>query len=109
MSATLFATELSDTTFEVEVLRESVPVLVGFYRDGAGAAQIANQIRSLAEESRGKVKCCLLDAGRFDSVAREYGLNRAPGFLLFKDGEAIERVEGPAPPLVLRALLSRYA
>lgn len=104
-------TEVSEETFGSEVVTESSPVLVAFYdeEDRREAERTLSPLEMLAEMNLGRVKCCRVNVRKFAQFAKEYRLRSLPSFLLFKEGEVCQRVEGHATPRVLNALVNRYA
>lgn len=101
--------ELTENTFEAEVLHASTPVLVAYIGPGAeGSPYVENTLRQVAEENLGKVKCALMHVSPFPAAAFAYHPGRVPAFVLHKDGEVLQKIVGPASPQVLRILLMKY-
>jgi len=100
---------LQDSTFEEEVLKSQVPVLVDFWATWCGPClRIAPIVEELAEENKGKVKVCKVDVDENQQAAINYGVQSIPTLILFKDGEVAERIVGAVPKRVLQEAISKH-
>lgn len=94
--------EVSDDTFEQEVLQSSMPVLVDFWAVWCGPCKaIAPVVEELAGEYEGKLKVMKLDVDDNPRTPTTYGVQSIPTLLLFKDGRPAERIVGAVPKKVL--------
>lgn len=89
---------LSDSTFEQEVLKADMPVLVDFWAEWCGPCKmIAPAINELAGEYAGKAKIAKLDVDSNQVIASQYGIRSIPSLLIFKNGRVVDQIVGALP------------
>ena len=89
---------LADGTFESEVLKSEVPVLVDFWAPWCAPCRaIAPAIDDLAETYAGKVKVVKLNDDEQPSTPQKYGIRGIPTLILFKNGAAVDQIVGGIP------------
>ena len=100
---------LSDSTFDQEVLKSKIPVLVDFWATWCGPCiRLAPVIDELAAENAGKVKVCKVDVDESQQAAVTYAVQSIPTLILFKDGEMVERIVGGVPKRVLQEAINKH-
>jgi thioredoxin 1 len=86
-----------DKSFEEDVLRAGVPVLVDFWAPWCQPCRaIAPFVEQLAEQYAGKVKVGKMNIDDHPSTPQRYNIRGIPTLLLFKDGAVIDQLVGAA-------------
>jgi thioredoxin 1 len=95
--------DITEDTFQGEVLDAQVPVLVDFSAVWCGPCKMLDPVvDELAGEWGDSVKVVRLDVDYSPSLAMNYRVMGVPTLILFKDGEPVERVTGYQPKDRLR-------
>lgn len=90
--------EVTDATFEEEVLKSGEPVLVDFWAPWCGPCRmVAPLVEELAGEYDGKVKFVKLNTDDNMKTAARYGIRSIPTLLMFKGGELVDQIIGFRP------------
>jgi thioredoxin 1 len=99
---------LQDATFEKEVLKSDVPVLVDFWAVWCGPCKaIAPTVEELAKTYKGKVKVAKMDVDEHQQVPQQYGIRSIPTLLLFKGGRVVDTIVGAVPKAKLEESLKK--
>ena len=99
--------EVTDATFEAEVLKSPVPVAVDFYLDQCGPCRVLKpMLESLAETIGDKAKVVAVNVAENEQLVIEYGISAVPTILVFvRGGREVRRMVGLAELGELRELL----
>lgn len=98
--------EVTDATFDAEVLKSSQPVLVDFWADWCQPCKmIAPVVEELAKEYDGQIKFTKLDVDANAQTPGSYNIRGIPTLIIFKNGKPVEQVVGAVPKSVLKRRL----
>jgi thioredoxin 1 len=100
--------QLTDDSFESEVLQSSTPVLVDFWASWCAPCKaISPVVDGLADEFEGKVKVGKLNVDENPATPGQYGVRGIPTLILFKDGKVVDQVVGAVPKNQLEGLIKK--
>lgn len=86
---------LEDGTFDKEVLKSDIPVLVDFWAVWCGPCKaIAPVVEQIAVDFKGKVKVGKMDIDKHQGVAQKFNIRSIPTLLVFKGGKVVDTVIG---------------
>ncbi len=89
---------VNEESFEDEVLKADLPVLVDFSAEWCGPCKMVDPIvHELSEDWAGKVKVVKIDADESPGILIKYGIMGIPTLMFFVNGEVKERVTGYQP------------
>ncbi len=90
--------DVTDATFDGEVLKSDLPVLVDFWAEWcAPCRQIAPIVKDLAEQYGDQVKVVKLNIDESPQTPGTYGIRSIPTVLAFKDGQVVSQLTGARP------------
>jgi len=79
---------VSDVSFDADVLKSSQPVLVDYWAAWCGPCKmIAPMLEEVATEFAGKVTVAKLNVDENQETAAKFGIRGIPTLMLFKDGK----------------------
>ena len=94
--------------FEKDVIQSEIPVLVDFSATWCGPCRaIAPFVEQVASEFSGKARVVTIDVDEYPEVAGKYGIMSIPSLVVFKGGQAVDRIVGAAPKDQISGLLAR--
>ena len=89
---------VTEDTFESEVIKSKVPVLVDFTAVWCGPCKMLSPvIAELAQDWEGKVNIYKMDVDTNPETPQKYSVMGVPSLILFKDGEIAARITGFRP------------
>jgi thioredoxin 1 len=99
----------TDATFDAEVLKSDLPVLVDFWAAWCGPClMIAPVVDEIAEANKGKLKVVKMNVDENGQTPQTYGVMAIPTLILFKGGQLAEKVVGVLPKAKLTELISKH-
>ncbi|KDN84162.1 thioredoxin [Kitasatospora sp. NPDC059646] len=101
--------EVTDATFDAEVLKSDKPVLVDFWATWCGPCrQVAPVLEDIAAEHGDKLSIVKLDVDANQETAAAYNVISIPTLNVYKGGELVKTITGARPKAALLRELAEY-
>ncbi|MDT0575067.1 thioredoxin [Croceicoccus sp. F390] len=95
---------VTDASFDADVLKSGQPVLVDFWADWCGPCKmIAPALEEISDEMAGQVTIAKMDIVANTDVPGQIGVQSIPLMVLFKDGKQVAQKLGAAPKGQIKA------
>ncbi len=100
------ALEITDATFEEEVLNSDIPVMIDFWAEWcAPCKMIAPAIDEIAKEYEGKIKVGKVDVDNNPTISMKYQIRSIPSLLVFKGGNVATQLVGAVPKPQIKSMV----
>lgn len=104
-----FVSEVSDNSFEQDVLQSDKPVLVDFWAAWcAPCRMLAPTVEAVAEKYGENARVVKLNVDDNPSVSQRYGIKGIPTLILFKNGKEEDRVVGATSKEAISRMIDKH-
>ena len=102
-------TEVSDSSFEQDVLQSDKPVLVDFWAAWcAPCRMLAPTVAAIAEKYAANARVVKVNVDDNPSISQRYGIKGIPTLILFKNGREEERVVGATSEAAISRMIDKH-
>jgi thioredoxin 1 len=102
------ALEVTDETFEAEVVQSDKPVLVDFWAPWCAPCRTVGAVLDQLSGEREDLKVVKINIDEHQDQAIKHGVLVLPTVLLYKGGEAVGKLQGGVPPTAIARLLAEH-
>ncbi len=104
-----YVNDVSDNSFEQDVLQSDRPVLVDFWAAWcAPCRMLAPTVEAVAERYADNARVVKLNVDENPSISQRYGIKGIPTLILFKNGKEEERVVGATSKEAISRMIEKH-
>ena len=102
-------TEVSDSTFEKDVLQSDKPVLVDFWAAWCAPCRMLEPtVAAVADKYAANARVVKVNVDDNPSISQRYGIKGIPTLILFKGGKEEERVVGATSKEAIARMIEKH-